>query len=139
MGVMSMHFHTQAELLRALAWVWVREFKRVSLEVTIEYSWVRLIVMDDHMSTPAAASYFNKVFELPGFRAEALLTKDGIKLSERESPPPDLACLSRRATLEDCKMRKNKLLREWLMLLKEVIGLVTDSDVGLLEFENIRL
>ena len=138
MGVMSMHFHTQAELLPALAWVWVREFKRVSSEVTIEYSWVRLVVMDDQLSTPAA-SYFNRAFELLGFRAEALLTKDGIKLLEGDSPPPDLAWLSRRETLEDCKMRKDKLLREWLMLLKEVTGLVTDSDVGLLEFENIRL
>ena len=88
--------------------------------------------MDDHMSTPAAASYFNKALELSGFRAEALLTKDGIKLPERESPPPDVACLSPRETLEDGKVWKNKLLREWLMLLKEVIGLVTDSDVGLL-------
>ena len=75
MGVMSMHFHTQAELLRALVWVWVREFKRVSLEVTIKYSWVRLIVMHNRMST-RIASYFNKVFELPGFRAEALLTNE---------------------------------------------------------------
>jgi hypothetical protein len=138
MGVMSIHFYIKAELLRVLAWIWVREFKRVSLEVIIKYSCERPIVTDDHLSTPVA-SYSNTAFELPGFSAKALMTKNGIKLLEGDSPPLDLAWLSPRETLEDCRIKKNKLLREWLMLSKEVIGLVTNSDVMLLEFEKIRL
>ena len=110
------YFHTQAEVLRMN--LCSRVQKRL-FRSHIDYSEVSLVVMNGHhlitLGSPAACCS-DRSFELPGFRAKAMLAMDGIKPVEKNSPFPDLALLSRGETLEECEMENNDILRKRLKL-----------------------
>ena len=107
MEIMRLDLDKDINVLKMFAW-WAQEFRRFTFKVTIDFFCEQFFFLNEDVDTDDA-------LEMPGFRAIAVLTKDGIKLLE-EYP------ITKGDSLYDHVARSRDLEREWFEVLSDALG-----------------